>query len=343
MRRKGRATLSDIAARAGVSIATVSYVLNDTPNQSMRPETREKVLAAAARVGYTRSAAARTLARGRSDFVVLAVPDLPVAHVLIGMMERLTAACAEIGLHLLARFTPAGEELTHLCRELSPTAVIVLIDDGTYALDRVQELGLAAPITVWSTLPPGTRVAGSEAAPLVDLAAVGRVQAEVVVAEGHTRLGLVFPWDPRLDVVATQRLAGAVQLCSELGLPAPRELRSGGRAPDANDVREWVDDGITAVCTYNDEVALAVLAAAQRARVAVPEELAVIGVDDIPAARFSEPRLSSVELLVETICARVMAAVATEAGTAAPQAVPLDEPDLLVHRRETTASPVRSR
>ena len=74
-----RVTLADVALMASVSAATVSYVLNNKPGQSIPAETRQRVQAAAAELGYTRSGAARTLARGRSDIVLLLVPDLPLS------------------------------------------------------------------------------------------------------------------------------------------------------------------------------------------------------------------------------------------------------------------------
>ena len=96
-----RPTLADVASATGVSTATVSYVLNDKPGQSIPEHTRERVRAAAAELGYVRSGAARALARGRSDLVLLVVPDVPVGPVLVGLLERLTTACSRAGLHLL--------------------------------------------------------------------------------------------------------------------------------------------------------------------------------------------------------------------------------------------------
>ena len=71
-------TATDVAREAGVSQATVSYVINDDPNQKISSETRGRVLAAVARLGYTPSAAARALRKGSSDLVLLALPDVPM-------------------------------------------------------------------------------------------------------------------------------------------------------------------------------------------------------------------------------------------------------------------------
>src|SRR3954454_24687443 len=73
-----RPTAADVARRAGVSRATVSYVLNDTPHQAIPSQTRERVRAAAADLGYSPSAAARTLITGRSEVALLLPPDRPI-------------------------------------------------------------------------------------------------------------------------------------------------------------------------------------------------------------------------------------------------------------------------
>src|SRR4051794_33842882 len=73
-----RVTSADVARLAGVSRATVSYVHNDTPQQTISGPTRARVLDAAARLGYAPSAAARTLRTGRSDIVLCLLPDWPI-------------------------------------------------------------------------------------------------------------------------------------------------------------------------------------------------------------------------------------------------------------------------
>jgi DNA-binding LacI/PurR family transcriptional regulator len=77
-----------------VSRATVSYVLNDTPHQTIPEETRQRVLEAVARLGYTPSAAATALRRGRSDVVLGLLPDWPVGHAVGRVMQEITAAFA---------------------------------------------------------------------------------------------------------------------------------------------------------------------------------------------------------------------------------------------------------
>jgi len=75
--RGRRPTSADVAREAGLSRATVGYVLNEVPHQSIPEPTRQRVFAAAAKLGYTPSAAARSLRSGRSNLVLCLLPDWP--------------------------------------------------------------------------------------------------------------------------------------------------------------------------------------------------------------------------------------------------------------------------
>lgn len=325
-----RVTLLDVASAAGVSTATVSYVLNDQPGHSIPEATRIRVREAARQLGYTRSSAARTLARGRSDIVLLLVPALPLGHVLVGIMAGLTRGCARLGLQLLARLALPDEDLTRACREIMPAAVIVLLDPDPEPLAEIRAMGI--PVTQWGT---GDADASAGAANQVHVPtdAIGRLQAETLVAHGHRRLGYIGPAETGLATLARGRLAGVREYCAEQGLAAPSELRVEGGAISADLLHGCVSDGITGVCVYNDDLALSVLAAARTAGVAVPEDLAIIGVDDIPAGQWADPPLTTVALELDTISARILHTVARALGLPANQLAPLGDAELSVRWR----------
>src|SRR5690242_18971106 len=96
-----RITTLEVATAAGVSRATVSYVLNDTPGQKIPTSTRERVRQAADRLGYTPSSAASTLRRGHSDLVLYLLPDLPIGSTLGATIDQLSAGLAIDGLTLV--------------------------------------------------------------------------------------------------------------------------------------------------------------------------------------------------------------------------------------------------
>ena len=308
-----RPTLADVASATGVSTATVSYVLNDKPGQSIPEHTRERVRAAAAELGYVRSGAARALARGRSDLVLLVVPDVPVGPVLVGLLERLTTACSRAGLHLLAKLSFAGDDLGALCRELLPAAVIVLVDLDPERIDPIRELRI--PVARWTVSHSSARDADGVHDVPVPTAAVGRAQAEAMVAAGRQRLAYALPADPRLTGLAEGRLSGVTAVCRELALPDPLILGSPSGAVSTAELRSCVEAGVTGVCAYNDDVALAVLTAARAAGIEVPARLAVIGVDDIPAGRLAQQELATISFDLDVICARLMLAVTKSLGS----------------------------
>lgn len=219
-----RPTLADVASATGVSTATVSYVLfNDKPGQSIPEHTRER--AAAAELGYVRSGAARALARGRSDLVLLVVPDVPVGPVLVGLLERLTTACSRAGLHLLAKLSFAGDDLGALCRELLPASATSSSTSTPSASTRSVSYG-----SPWR----GGRSRTSSARDADGVHDVPRCSD----CGGRTRPGrgdggrrtsaarVRAPGGPRLTGLAEGRLSGVTAVCRELALPDPLILGS---------------------------------------------------------------------------------------------------------------------
>nr|WP_243851527.1 substrate-binding domain-containing protein [Modestobacter marinus] len=124
---------------------------------------------------------------------------------------------------------------------------------------------------------------------------VGQLQARHLADTGHTRLGWAGPAEPRLADFAVRRLTGVHTECARRGLAAPVVRDVDLDADSAADaVRAWRSAGVTAVAAYNDEVALAVLAGVRACGLSVPGDVAVVGVDDVPAGRLSDPALTTV-------------------------------------------------
>lgn len=291
--RSRRVTSVDVARESGVSRTTVSYVLNGTPGQTIPEETRRRVLDAAARLGYVPSAAARALRSGRSELVLLLLPDWPIGHNVATLIERLSTSLARHDLTLVT-YHPgqSGRDPSRLWRAIPPAAVIVL---GSEELNGREEAAMrAAGITVVHTTletvarRPGVLPGYQER--------VGRLQVEHLAASGRRKLGYAYPDDARVAWFARLRLAGVRRACAELKLDPPvlstvgLDDASGPAAAGA-----WREAGVTGVCAYNDEYAFVVLAGARAHKLRVPEDVAVIGVDNIPLAAFSDPPLTTVE------------------------------------------------
>ncbi|MFI6077982.1 LacI family DNA-binding transcriptional regulator [Actinoplanes sp. NPDC051343] len=302
-----RVTSADVARLAGVSRATVSYVLNDTPRQTISADTRSRVRTAAATLGYAPSAAARTLRTGRSDVVLLLLPDWPIGPEVGTMLANLSTGLARIGLTFVVH--PGNREdrpISEIWKAITPAAVIAYADFSPDEMAAMRSAGVALVVALFGREP----LHGRELE--IPQQLVGRRQVEHLAAAGHTRLGYASPDDERLQFFTEPRLDGVRSACRAGGLPPPAvETVALSAEAAADSVRRWRASGVTGVCAYNDEVALAVLAGVRLLGLTVPADLAVIGVDDIPPARLAAPPLTTVTTdqsavaahLVETVLA----------------------------------------
>ena len=283
---------ADVARRAGLSRATVSYVLNDTPHQVIPEHTRQRVLAAAAELGYTPSAAGRALRSGHSDVVLLLLPDWPIGPAVGALLESLSSALAERGLTFVAHPRSTGRPVAEVWKAITPAAVITFEQLEDVEAKKLESAGVELTVALFG----GSR--GTRAMDIPEQR-TGRLQAEHLASAGHRHLGYAWPDDPRVLAFAQPRLEGVRQACAELDLPQPHVLTVPFTVDAVDDaVRTWRDAAprITGICAYNDDLAIAFLAGARRMSVDVPGDLAVVGVDDIPASAVAEPRLTTIRV-----------------------------------------------
>lgn len=289
-----RATSADVAKEAGVSRATVSFVLNGTKGQTIPEPTRRRVLEAAARLRYAPSAEARTLSRGRSDVVLIyQPPQLPMSTNLGALVEFLTAEFAAVGLtaviHPWAR-RPDGDVWT----AITPVAVLAW-DLSDYDAAAMRRDGVRAVVSLTAESDP---VAQWIWGPREN--SIARLQVERLLRAGHRRLGYARPHDERLAEASERRLKALRRACAARGVPAPVALPIPGdeegadAAVDAVAVWRGTVPAVTGVCAHDDVAALAVLAGLREHGLSAPADLAVIGALDSPAARLAAPPLTMV-------------------------------------------------
>jgi DNA-binding LacI/PurR family transcriptional regulator len=284
-------TARDVAQRAGVSQSTVSYVLNDTPNQSLPETTKAKVRQAAKDLGYTPSAAARALRRGSSESVLVVLPDTPIGESVAQALEGITEVLEPHGFVVVYRRQKAGRGLSSLWHELMPAAIANLVNDPLMDAAEIEAAGI--PV-IGSSLD----IDGPEAL-VIPQEAVGRLHVQHLVERGHRRIAFAASVDPKVREFLTRRLIGVQKECADLGLPEPIVFDVPlALAGAAGAVRELMgrENPPTAVSAYNDEIAFAVLGGMRENGLSAPGDLAVIGVDDIPLAPFAVPPLTSVDI-----------------------------------------------
>ncbi|MER7687153.1 LacI family DNA-binding transcriptional regulator [Streptomyces sp. NPDC097610] len=277
-----RTTSADVARAAGVSRTTVSYVLNNRPGETIPEETRRRVMDAAERLHYRPHASARALAAGHTDIVLLSLPDLPVGPSLGRYVEELAAALAEHGLTLLTHLMGTrSRALTDVCAAVGASAVLGF---RSFDEETVQALHRVGAVVVL----PTTRHSST-------MTMLGDAQAAHLIERGHRSIGYLLPTEHPFTSMAEDRLSAVTEACLQAGLAPPDSRVSALEIdPLARLAARWVEQGVTAVCAYNDEYAIALLAAMKQIGLTAPGDLAVVGVDDIPVARFAQPALSTV-------------------------------------------------
>lgn len=312
-----RPTSDDVARLAGVSRATVSYVLNEAPHQSIPDATRQRVLAAAGELDYTPHAAARTLRAGESRLVLFINAATPYGANLSAIVDTLSAEAAASGRSLVTwqQHDPGG--LAATLAHLQPAVAITLgrLNDGQKdLLARARIPGIEND----SGQDPGTADPGAA------------LQVRYLASRGHRQLGYLTTADLKLGIFAGPRLAGGRSACAELGLDLPvvAELAAPPGLPvdDLSAVLQaWTSrpDPVTAVACYNDDYAAACLAAAARAGLSVPDDLAVIGMDDDPVSGYTQPALTTIRLHVTDFARHLWARASTLLdGAPAPEHAP---------------------
>ncbi|HJA03319.1 MAG TPA: LacI family transcriptional regulator [Candidatus Microbacterium stercoravium] len=285
-RTSREATISDIAAAAGVSKATVSRVMNGVA--TVNEEIAQRVRATVAELGYSPSATARSLSLGESRTVGVVVPDLanPMFHQVLHGLNR---AAERDGYRVLVADTQehSDAESETVLDIRNRTDAIALFAPRMSREKLLELLPNISPVVVFN------RTTGKRAgAVLIDYAdGIGQV-ARHLIALGHTRIAyLQGPPQARSNMARQDGL----DLVSEehpdvdiVGVPCGSAFEDGyGAWPAVRETRA------TGVIAFNDVVALGFLGRLSEEDVRVPEDISVAGFDDIPFSRYSSPSLTT--------------------------------------------------
>jgi LacI family transcriptional regulator len=298
-------TIYDVADRAGVSIATVSRVLNGHTN--MRPETRQRVMGAVHELKYVPNGAARGLSQGLKKVVGIVFDGIPATDDLLNVEEETLlfsdsvvrgaeAGASQLGYSLLLNSVGRGSGDPE--RTINGLTGKV---DGLILLDRVMPERRVAPLAkrIPMVLLTGSGRSRSAVTVRVDnAAAMADVATHLVRVHGFRRLAFVSGLAASPD--STTRAQAFVKSVAELGgtvqplEPWAANWTSGGAV---RATRTWLESGgelPEGIACANDQMAIGVMHALNRAGVRVPEQVAVIGFDDIPVVRHLSPSLTSV-------------------------------------------------
>ncbi|MGW6983055.1 LacI family DNA-binding transcriptional regulator [Streptomyces sp. NPDC054932] len=321
-------TSTEVARLAGVSRATVSFVLNDTQSHRVSDSTRARVLAAAKDLGYVPHAAARSLRAGRSNLVLLPASVSAIGSLVSSWVEDLQCELDRHGyttvLHT-GRF-PDAATAARAWAELRPAAVLAMNGDRLTG----EAGGILRRAGVRGLLAVAARPVDGVHTVAFDHGRIGEVAVEHLIARGRSRIGVVMPQERGLDAFGRPRLAGAQGVAARhMATVTPIELACTRESAAALAAR-WADLGLDAVFAFNDEYAALLMHALRREGIAVPEEVAVVGCDDLVLATLQQPPLTTVRLhlpAAATIADTLHALIEKGAAPAVP-----DMESELVHR-----------
>jgi Transcriptional regulators len=284
-----RATIVDVARTAGVSVSTVSKVIND--RDGVAAETYEKVMSVVAELGYESSLVASSLRRRSTNVVGVLVPQFEPFST--ELLKGISAATEGTGYELLAYSGDLGHnEVGWERRSLSRLAG-TLIDGAVIVAPTAAVTTATIPVVA---IDPHTGRTGPSTVE-VDNIGGARAATEHLIGLGHTRIAHVRG---RTDLVsAEQREQGYREALQAAGLPYDPDLvRVGGyRAADTTDAaRELLSlpQRPSAIFAANDLSAIRVLEVAAELGLRVPEDLSVVGFDNVPEAANATPALTTV-------------------------------------------------
>lgn len=291
-RNKRSITIQDVAAAAGVSVSTVSRVLNNKDDTS--PETYERVKAVITEMGYTSSLAARSMRSLRKNVIGLIMPDagepFPI-EVMKGVNSTIATSDYDLLIYTCGdgrkHFTADREKkFVSLLNNSITDGVIVVTPEATHFITN-------APLVA---VDPHYEI--NEYPSVISTNWEGAMEAMKYLIElGHRRIGFI---SGRFDLQsAISRLRGYKDSLTQAGIPIDPDLITQGDFTADTGLKcarqlLSLPNPPTAIFASNDEMALGVYQAAHDAGLLIPGDLSVVGFDNIPEAAQCEPGLTTI-------------------------------------------------
>ncbi|WP_114520906.1 LacI family DNA-binding transcriptional regulator [Altererythrobacter sp. ZODW24] len=346
-RRRQAVTIKHVAADAGVSLQTVSRVINNEPN--VRPKMTERVQASINKLGYVPSIAAQRMSGSRS-YLILALNDRErtiadwrarqgtdwVDQMLLGGMLK----CAEHGYRLIFELVDTHND--HVERELA-AAFAALQPDGVILTPPHSENPLITGFLAKQNIPfarIGTRSAGPGIPLTMDDAGSARKATEHLLELGHVRIGFIA--GSQEYSLSQRRVGGWQGAMQAAGLPMNGLLAQGDFSFESGAAAARTllsaQDAPTAIIASNDHMALATLEVAQELGMVVPRDLSIVSFDNTPKIRFIEPSLTAVDQpIAETVSRAVELIIEAQKSGETPTEPTVVSAELI--QRSSTASP----
>jgi LacI family transcriptional regulator len=291
---KKRPTIRDVAARAGVSIATVSKFINSTQRFTLAVERRMR--AAIDELQYHSNPLARSMITGKTGSVGVVILDIGNPH-FTSVVKGANRVALEHGYNLLFVDTEENQ-----AREEELLAALSRRVDGLIVSTRMPDDQLARVLAYGKPVvfsgrpaPPGHASIG------IDAYAAARMIGELLVKQGHRNIAYLGFAPARPDM---ERMRGLTDCLQAHGLPLARYEVHGPTIVEGERVCSSVvlsKAKTDAVVCYNDMVAIGFMGAAKSLGIAIPGEMSVVGIDNIAFGRFTDPALTTVDVQSERL------------------------------------------
>jgi DNA-binding LacI/PurR family transcriptional regulator len=296
-----RVTSMDVASKAGVSRTTVSFVLNNVEGMQISEDTQKRVHEAAEALGYVPDAAAQALASGRSKTIglFLARRSNVIASdmYLTQVMETLVHEVNRYGMRLLLEVVENYENRESYLKLVRSNSIDGVLYSGPlmedHALSFLVDHGI--PTVLMGNLPnmPYPSVD-------VDNCAAAKLAVKHLIQLGHSRIACITNAGPTYSAAAS-RLQGYRTALVEAGFPFSMDLvRYGDFDPESGYQQMSsllaANQGISAIFIASDMVALGAMLAIREHGLEIPRDIALVGFDDVPVAKYIEPGLTTIQL-----------------------------------------------
>jgi LacI family transcriptional regulator len=326
-RRRQAVTIKHVAADAGVSLQTVSRVINNEPN--VRPSMKERVQASIDKLGYVPSIAAQRMSGSRS-YLILAINDRErtiadwrtrqgtdwVDQMLLGGMLK----CAEHGYRMIFELVDTHND--HVERELGAT-IAALQPDGVILTPPHSDNPLITAFLAKRKIPfarIGSITPGPGISMTMDDEGSARRATEHLIALGHRRIGFIAGSE-EYDL-SNWRIDGWREAMAAAGLPQDGLCTRGDFSYEsgvvaANELLD-LDGPPTAIIASNDQMTLAALDTANQRGLKVPGDLSLISFDNTPVVRFTDPKLTAIDQPIAATFSKAVELLITNGDAAVP-------------------------
>lgn len=294
-----RVNIKDVAREAGVSTATVSYVLNDTPHQSISAETTSRIREAVRKLNYVPNLNARSLSSRKTNLIGVVIPqtepgkEFMFSNPFYGdLLSSAEYEARQNGYHLLLSGSESNQSYINIARNRGVDGIIIVGAYPTKWLDELQELAIPVVLVDTYVKDPVYHTIG------IDDRLGGRMATEYLIKNGHRRIAFVSGQIEDQGVVQ-KRFQGYRDALDAAGIPLRQEHIYPGNISfeyAESVAQEMLSRGRkeTAAFASADILGMGLIKGMRRLGLHVPEDLSIVGFDDVYLARICDPSLTTV-------------------------------------------------